>query len=369
MIEGEAAPDRYLLQLWPSPRRADIVVRQTSEAAAYWHSELRHGSARCGCESERSALAPGYGTMRGVRGFGDTTALALPGWRRRVPPARSGPSRRWLPPSLPGEQRQGRRPGSRRPRSQLGGDPPGARRRQRRRMDRSQGRGDDGLLRRLRPSLPAGPCRRLHRLRPLLLLHSGSDDTQPAVPLDRHDRPAGRNGGPATFNPPDYNPVYTWKTYPERLQAAGVSSQVYANWEVGDGGGRLRRRLRRQPALALPGLPRRHGLLRSGRPPAGRTGQRASSPWLPDSGLGKNVDHVLAQFTNACRAGHAPPGLVGGGPVQLQRAPRRPSRRRGAPTPRPCCGRCGSNPRLWESTVAAHQLRRERRLLRPCRSA
>ncbi|MEO8888897.1 MAG: hypothetical protein ABI301_05800 [Jatrophihabitantaceae bacterium] len=44
-------------------------------------------------------------------------------------------------------------------------------------------------------------------------------------------------GGPAIANPDDYNPVYTWTTYPERLQRAGVSWQVFANDEVGDGGG------------------------------------------------------------------------------------------------------------------------------------
>ena len=35
--------------------------------------------------------------------------------------------------------------------------------------------------------------------------------------------PAGKNGGPVTENPPDYKPVYSWKTYPERLHEAGVS--------------------------------------------------------------------------------------------------------------------------------------------------
>ncbi|ROS23766.1 hypothetical protein [Cellulomonas sp. PhB150] len=35
--DGQSAPDRYLLQLWPGPWQPDVVVRQTSEAAAYWH--------------------------------------------------------------------------------------------------------------------------------------------------------------------------------------------------------------------------------------------------------------------------------------------------------------------------------------------
>ncbi|HEX3782495.1 MAG TPA: alkaline phosphatase family protein [Pseudonocardiaceae bacterium] len=46
--------------------------------------------------------------------------------------------------------------------------------------------------------------------------------------------PDGVAGGPATYNPADYQPVYHWTTYPERLQAAGVSWQLYANDEVGD---------------------------------------------------------------------------------------------------------------------------------------
>jgi hypothetical protein len=39
--EGEAAPDRYLLQLWPAPVSTDVVVRQGSEIAAYWHGVAR----------------------------------------------------------------------------------------------------------------------------------------------------------------------------------------------------------------------------------------------------------------------------------------------------------------------------------------
>jgi phospholipase C len=49
--------------------------------------------------------------------------------------------------------------------------------------------------------------------------------------------PAGKNGGPVVENPPDYKPVYGWKTYPERLHEAGVSWRTYANDEVGDGDG------------------------------------------------------------------------------------------------------------------------------------
>ena len=118
--------------------------------------------------------------------------------------------------------------------------------------------------------------------------------------------PNGTAGGPAYFNPADYKPVYDWTTYPERLQAAGISWQVYANDEVGDGGRRIRRRLRGQPALAVPGLSRLARLHRSRR--CSQLAERASvrAQWKPDSGLGKNVDHVLAQFIADCQAGSLP---------------------------------------------------------------
>lgn len=39
--EGEQAPDRYLLQLWPAPQAPEAVVREGSEIAAYWHRVAR----------------------------------------------------------------------------------------------------------------------------------------------------------------------------------------------------------------------------------------------------------------------------------------------------------------------------------------
>lgn len=41
VLEGEQAPDRYELCLWPDDEpRADEIVRQGSEIAAYWHSTV-----------------------------------------------------------------------------------------------------------------------------------------------------------------------------------------------------------------------------------------------------------------------------------------------------------------------------------------
>lgn len=40
-MNDEPALDRYLLQLWPASPTADTIVRQTSEAAGYWHGVAR----------------------------------------------------------------------------------------------------------------------------------------------------------------------------------------------------------------------------------------------------------------------------------------------------------------------------------------
>lgn len=40
-LDGEPLLDRYLLQLWPAPAAPDVVVRQTSQQAAYWHDHAR----------------------------------------------------------------------------------------------------------------------------------------------------------------------------------------------------------------------------------------------------------------------------------------------------------------------------------------
>lgn len=40
-MNDEPAIDRYLLQLWPAPPAADLIVRQSSDAAASWHAVAR----------------------------------------------------------------------------------------------------------------------------------------------------------------------------------------------------------------------------------------------------------------------------------------------------------------------------------------
>jgi hypothetical protein len=36
-VDGEALVERYSVLFWPSPRRADQVIKETSERAAYWN--------------------------------------------------------------------------------------------------------------------------------------------------------------------------------------------------------------------------------------------------------------------------------------------------------------------------------------------
>ena len=40
-MDDDPALDRYLLQLWQAPPAPDVVFRQTSEIAAYWHGVAR----------------------------------------------------------------------------------------------------------------------------------------------------------------------------------------------------------------------------------------------------------------------------------------------------------------------------------------
>ncbi|MCW2522488.1 MAG: phospholipase phosphocholine-specific [Frankiales bacterium] len=117
--------------------------------------------------------------------------------------------------------------------------------------------------------------------------------------------PAGIAGGPATANPPDYQPVYHWTTYPERLQKAGISWQVYANDEVGDGSDGYVGDYGDNPLWLFQAY---HDALASTDPAVRQLAERASlrTAWKPDSGLGQNVDHVIAEFAAACASSTLP---------------------------------------------------------------
>ncbi|WP_326954700.1 hypothetical protein [Amycolatopsis sp. NBC_01286] len=63
-LDGEPALDRYLLQFWPAPPGPDIVVRQGSAIAGYWHGFAReqpapeeHAAAQARRREERERLA------------------------------------------------------------------------------------------------------------------------------------------------------------------------------------------------------------------------------------------------------------------------------------------------------------------------
>jgi phospholipase C len=118
--------------------------------------------------------------------------------------------------------------------------------------------------------------------------------------------PDGEAGGPVIANPGHYRPVYRWTTYPERLQAAGISWQVYANQELeenrdhplsGDAGNNSLWLFRAY-----------HDSMKAARPRARELARRGGlhPTWLPNSGQGKYVDHALAHFISDCRAGTLP---------------------------------------------------------------
>ncbi|MFI5776659.1 phosphocholine-specific phospholipase C [Nocardia sp. NPDC051570] len=118
--------------------------------------------------------------------------------------------------------------------------------------------------------------------------------------------PRGVAGGPVTYNPTDYQPILHWTTYPERLQAAGISWQVYANDEVGD--------QESSPFVGDYGdnplwlFQAYHDALASPDPAVRQLAERGGlhDGWKPDSGRGKDVDHVIARFKSDCAAGTLP---------------------------------------------------------------
>jgi phospholipase C len=163
--------------------------------------------------------------------------------------------------------------------------------------------------------------------------------------------PAGDAGGPAISNPDDYNPVYNWTTYPERLQQAGISWQIYANKEVGDGSGAdgWVGDFGDNPLWLFQAY---HDALNSTDPATRQLADRANviKQWLPNSGLGMDAGHVLADFVAAAAAGTLPR-------VSWIVAPYRWCEH---PAARPVDGAVyvqtvlkalWGNPKLWESTA------------------
>ncbi|MCJ1714760.1 phosphocholine-specific phospholipase C [Curtobacterium sp. VKM Ac-2922] len=117
---------------------------------------------------------------------------------------------------------------------------------------------------------------------------------------------SGGLGGPATDNPADYEPVYRWGTYGERLSAAGVSWKTYANDEVGDSGS--------DPYVGDYGdnplwlFQQYHDALASTDPArrALATQGGLHDGWKPNSGKGLDVGHLLGDFGRDCATNSLP---------------------------------------------------------------
>jgi phospholipase C len=162
--------------------------------------------------------------------------------------------------------------------------------------------------------------------------------------------PEGRDGGPVINNPGGYRPFYTWTTYPERLQAAGVSWQVYADREAGDDVEHPFSGDFGDNPLWL--FQTYHDSLTSSDAAAGELARRGGlhDGWLPASGLSLQVDHVLADFIADCRAGTLPAVSWVVAPYGYSEHPAaRPVD--GAAYTRGMLQALFDNPELWESTV------------------
>ncbi len=161
--------------------------------------------------------------------------------------------------------------------------------------------------------------------------------------------PDGVAGGPVTHNFPDYEPSFHWTTYPERLESAGITWRIYANDEergvpehfVGDYGD--------NPLWLFRNF---HDALYSMDPAKRRLAERANlrTKLLPDSGQGKDLDHVLAAFLADCAAGTLPAVSWVVAPYGYCEHPAaRPVD--GAAYVQRMLKALWDNPELWESTV------------------
>ncbi|WP_143265555.1 alkaline phosphatase family protein, partial [Amycolatopsis lexingtonensis] len=153
----------------------------------------------------------------------------------------------------------------------------------------------------------------------------------------------GKAGGPANYNPADYKPVFSWTTYPERLQQHGVSWKVYANKEVGDASGSFVGDYGDNPLWLFQAYHQDY---------TSELSRRASvfQTWGPDSGQGKDVDHVLAEFKADCASGSLPKVSWIVAPYGYCEHPEaRPVD--GAAYTQTVLNALWANPKLWESTV------------------
>nr|WP_196054782.1 phospholipase C, phosphocholine-specific [Nocardia aurantiaca] len=160
---------------------------------------------------------------------------------------------------------------------------------------------------------------------------------------------AGRAGGPAVSNPPDYRPAYSWTTYPERLQQAGISWQVYAD---NHSGGDFLADFGDNPLWLFHAY---HDAAASADPAVRQLADRArvtATGMTPaPAGIdGTNVDYVLQQFISDCAAGTLPQVSWVVAPAGYSEHPAyRPAD--GAAYIQRVLKALWDNPKLWESTV------------------
>ena len=109
---------------------------------------------------------------------------------------------------------------------------------------------------------------------------------------------AGQYEGPITSNPADYDAVLSWQSYPEFLEQLGVSWQVYANTEVGDDPANhpFVGDYGDNPLWLFTGI-QNDATLKA---------KASVTPWQADSGEGKTPSHVLSTFIADCEAGALP---------------------------------------------------------------
>ena len=173
-----------------------------------------------------------FGTLSGVRGFADSDALKLSGGRSVFyQPDAENPEGYMLPFHLNTARQQCSENSFHKPR--LGSTTRGLERRTNGPMaacPSQSGRRQcallHGLLQTGRHSVPVCVGGDLYSLRCVSLLGYGPHLSKPHVSDDRHDRP-GWNGRRTIIKNVAPEGGYTWTTYPERLEQAGISWKVY----------------------------------------------------------------------------------------------------------------------------------------------
>jgi phospholipase C len=163
---------------------------------------------------------------------------------------------------------------------------------------------------------------------------------------------AGAQGGPVINNNGDYGYAYKFKTYPETLQEAGVSWQIYVNNDTDDDflgdytDNTVRSFAAFDPANATPDNTRpRKGLLARGNVVHAHTTQPAGIK--NDT---SNVDYVLRDFIADCESGDLPEVSWVVAPAAWTEHPTYAPNHGAVYTDR-VVRAVHDNPELWESTL------------------